>query len=574
MLMPIYAIGVLSYLGLTLYELIRKRKQAPASLKSQINFMLVGIALTFILAVITNFLFVILFQITNLVAFGPAYSLILVGFIGYAIIKHRFLDMGLLIFRTVTFTIVTIIIILVYALALFSFLKYVPSDYQNLLTILLALVLVYSYNPLKSVIELFTKNIFYKQPYSTEKLLETLGETIRSTLTLETLGKNTLKELVSSMHITHGALIVNQENSKHAIVHHGYLTKPNFSDNTLHNLTNTVKGKIVAFDDLEESPTKMLLRQESLAVIMPLKVKSTQHGLLVLGEKASGEIYSQQDIDVLEILIPQLSVAIQNAKSYEEIKGFADTLKVEVANATADLKKANKDLRHLDKLKDEFVFIATHELKNPVTAMRGYLSMLQEGSFGIIPDKMRDPVDQLQMSNQQLVDLVNDLLQIARSEAKTITINTTPTKLSDTVNLVLENVKPLVDQKHLELHHECPKDSLMVNADEQRLKEIINNLVSNAIKYSDKGTITISYDHKGNDIITKVTDCGAGIADKDKDKIFTRFFRVEEEAAKGIPGTGLGLFIVKQLIEKMGGKIWFESQYGVGTTFFFSLPKA
>jgi signal transduction histidine kinase len=291
-----------------------------------------------------------------------------------------------------------------------------------------------------------------------------------------------------------------------------------------------------------------------------------------LDEKASGEIYSQQDINVLEILMPQLSVAMENAKSYDEIKHFADTLKEEVDKATKDLKIANQHLRHLDKLKDEFVFIATHELKNPVTAMRGYLSMLKEGTFGDIPAKMKDPLQQLQASNQQLVELVNDLLQIARTEAKTLTITTTDVDICPLIDAILGNVKPLFEQKGLKVEHNCPVKQLIVRADETKLKEIINNLVSNAIKYSDKGTITVSHEVKEYQVITHVKDQGNGISQKDQEKLFTRFFRAEEQAAKGTPGTGLGLFIVKQLVVKMGGKIWFESTLGQGSTFSFSLP--
>lgn len=574
-IMPLYALCVITFLSLTIYTLFYKRKYASPSLRSQLDLMLTGISLTFILAVVTNFLLVIIFQFTNLVSLGPAYSLILVGFISVAIIRHRFLDITALVFRAVTFTLLIIFIVVIYAGLLFSFLNNIPEPSHTILSIILAVVLAASFSPLKRLVEKLTQKVFYRNPYTTSELLEALGEITRSTLSLTTLGKNTLTQLTQTMHLSRAALVINQGENPPQIVHLGYHQKPNFTPNTLHNLLTATKGKLLIFDDLEESAEKMLLRQEQITVVIPLRVKNFAHGLLILGEKASGEIYSQQDIDVFEILMPQLSIAIQNALSYEEIKGFAATLKEEVNKATADLKQANRHLKHLDKLKDDFVFIATHELKNPVTALKGYLSMLTEGLYGPIPVKMKEPFSQMQYSNQQLVDLVNDLLQIARSEAKTLTINTSAVNILNIIEEVCVNLKPLADQKKLTLTYLKPrKDTLLVMADNARFKEIMNNLISNAIKYSETGIITISHEYNEDKIITHVQDQGYGISPKDQPQIFTRFFRVGEEAAKGIPGTGLGLFIVKQLIEKMHGKIWFNSVYSKGTIFSFSLPKA
>jgi len=111
-------------------------------------------------------------------------------------------------------------------------------------------------------------------------------------------------------------------------------------------------------------------------------------------------------------------------------------------------------------------------------------------------------------------------------------------------------------------------------AEKERLREIISNLLSNAIKYSDKGNIEVSHEIENDLFVTHVKDEGVGISDKDQKMIFTRFFRVEEEAAKGIPGTGLGLFIIKELIQRMSGQIWFKSKSNAGSTFSFSLPLA
>jgi len=199
------------------------------------------------------------------------------------------------------------------------------------------------------------------------------------------------------------------------------------------------------------------------------------------------------------------------------------------------------------------------------------MSMIRDGSYGEVPQKVQEALTEIDQANQQLVQLVNDLLEIARAETKTIQINTTPTPIYEIIKTNLDNLKALAEQKHLKLVYKTlPHQQVTVMADPDRIKEIINNLVSNAIKYSQSGTITISHESNGKELTTHVTDQGYGISDKNQSKVFSRFFRAEETASQ--PGTGLGLFIVKQIVEKMGGKIWFKSKLGEGTTFSFSLP--
>jgi len=181
---------------------------------------------------------------------------------------------------------------------------------------------------------------------------------------------------------------------------------------------------------------------------------------------------------------------------------------------------------------------------------------------------------QVLSSNQQLITLLNNLLQIARIEATNITFTTKPIAICEVIDQVIRDLKALADQKGLKIIHNYANPAITVIAEKERLREIISNLLSNAIKYSDTGTIEVTHEIKDNIFITNVKDQGVGISDKDQKMIFTRFFRVEEEAAKGIPGTGLGLFIIKELIERMQGQIGFTSKIGEGSNFYFSLPLA
>lgn len=552
--------------------LLRKYLHSNKTLKLKIRYLLIGLILMHVLLIWANFIVVIVFKSSAFMSFGPLFALLFLISAAYAILRHRLLEIRLLVARTITFTLVTLLLAATYATILLNIPRLFDQEYHTLISIAAALILAYTFAPLKDLLSQATDSVFHKSGYRTEDLLEQISSTTRSTINLDNLMKKVLDTLAQTMHISQAAFVILDDDKPYVQKRTGYDQPLKISQKHLSALIKAAKNTPLIFEELEEGSVKEIMRDHHLAIAMPLTVKTAKHGLLVLGEKSSGDIYTSQDLQVLEIITPQLAVAVQNSLAYDQIQKFNLTLKEEVQSATKDLKKANKELRHLDKLKDEFVYIATHELKNPVTAIKGYLSLINEGSFGSVPPKFKDPIKQLDSATVQLVNLVNDLLQIARSEAKTLKIHTQEVNLCEIIDATLAGLKPVADGKDLKLQHSCPAKDLLVKADPERLKEIINNLVSNAIKYSDQGTISVTHAIQDDQIVTHVKDQGVGIAPKNQKKLFTRFYRVEEEVAKGTPGTGLGLFIVRQLVEKMHGRIWFTSKKDHGSTFSFSLP--
>ena len=151
------------------------------------------------------------------------------------------------------------------------------------------------------------------------------------------------------------------------------------------------RGHIVSlFDDLEEGKFKDLMRKYAIGAVVKLTTEDKNVGVLILGQKLTGDIYQETDTQVLEILSPELAVAIQNAQRYGQIKRFSQTLEREVAKATRELKNANEKLKEIDKDKDEFISMAAHELRAPLTAIKGYLSMIIEGDVGEIPSMIME----------------------------------------------------------------------------------------------------------------------------------------------------------------------------------------
>jgi signal transduction histidine kinase len=243
----------------------------------------------------------------------------------------------------------------------------------------------------------------------------------------------------------------------------------------------------------------------------------------------------------------------------------------ELEDLGAAFNKMMAGLKQLQELKDEFVFIAAHELRTPVAAIKGYLSMVMDGSVGVIDKDAKDFIGKVVEANQRLIQLVNDLLQVARSDAGRLTIKVASIDIAESINSTFDELKPLAVEKSITLAYEPAGDGRAM-ADAMRLKEVLVNLVGNAIKYSGNGgKVTISHEKKDKNLIMHVADTGFGISKEAQAKLFEKFYRVQTDKTREIMGTGLGLFIVKQIVEKMGGKIWVESEEGKGSVFSFNL---
>jgi signal transduction histidine kinase len=448
---------------------------------------------------------------------------------------------------------------------------------QNTLATLIFLSFVFAliFSPIRYGLEELVRQLFPGTDYNSHELIKRLNTISYSTLTRQELSRHFFRQLKAGIDAGKIAFIfLESGNQYHIRANAEYLEMKTITDAEVRQLIYFTQNQHEVISRFSDAASKTITKRLNIKLIVPLTVNGKLTGLLLLGPTTHKHRYTTKDSKVLSAIAPKVGFAIQNSLEYERVsrnnKGLITTLE----QTNDKLRRANRQLKHDDKLKDEFVYIATHELKNPVTAMKGYLALIEEGNYGQIPEKLQMPLNQISSSNQQLVTLLNNLLQIARTEAQQLSLQTQPVVICDIINQVTQDLKPLFDQKKLTLDHSCPNTAVTVMADRERLREIINNLVSNAIKYSTEGAITVTHEIVQDKLITHVKDEGVGISKTDQKKIFTRFFRVEEEAAKGIPGTGLGLFLAKQLIEKMGGQISFKSKLGQGSVFSITLPLA
>lgn len=220
-----------------------------------------------------------------------------------------------------------------------------------------------------------------------------------------------------------------------------------------------------------------------------------------------------------------------------------------------------KKLKETNKTRDLFTNMITHELRAPLTAMRGYASMIRENDSA--SSDVKGHAKTIEASTERLLDIVNDLLDVARIQSGRLTIQKEHVDLKVATEEALRALKSSADEKGLSITNEVP-DDMSLNADQGRLVQILTNVVSNAIKYTEEGSISVHASREGSSTVINVKDTGIGISYKDQKKLFEPFERVDSDVAH-ITGTGLGMWITRELVKAMGGEIGIESIKGVGT---------
>jgi len=275
----------------------------------------------------------------------------------------------------------------------------------------------------------------------------------------------------------------------------------------------------------------------------------------------------------LEILTNQIAVAIENARLYNEVSLFNETLKNEIYIATKELVEKNKELERMDKLKSDFVSNISHELRTPLTSIKGYTKLLAEGKIGNVDKKQKECLDIIGEETDRLTRLINEVLDLARLEKGKVTIKKEDVDLNKVAEDVINSIKTLAEDKSIAINFTPNKELPMVAASGDMIKQVFFNLLGNAIKFTPtEGMIDINMEEIDKEVKVSIKDNGIGIPPQIIPKLFDKFYQADTSMTREFGGTGLGLPISKHIIEAHKGKIYVESEVGEGSTFIFTLP--
>ena len=299
-------------------------------------------------------------------------------------------------------------------------------------------------------------------------------------------------------------------------------------------------------------------------------------------EGVAGTILSEQgELMWVVTILHDMTEAIEKTRLYEQLERGAAVLEVKVQEATAELAQQNELLRrqHIaleqaSALKSQFLANMSHEFRTPLNAILGYTHMLLHGVSGGVSDQQRKSLTRIDSNSQHLLALINDILDITRIEAGRMPLTLSSFEVPELVNEVMSELEPIIKRSALRVTAKMPKTLKPVKSDRQKVKQIVLNFLSNALKFTPSGTVTIaaSYDEHKRWVAISVQDTGVGIAREDQAKVFEDFRQLDSSPTRGYGGTGLGLSICRRLAQMLGGTIELISDISKGSTFILRLP--
>lgn len=584
-LFDLYVLHLVGYIASALYSAF-KSKVVNARTKRQLLIIGIGIFLTTAIALTTNVVLPYIFNNFTFQELGALSVLFLLLSVAYSITFQQLFDVRLVIRRTVVFTLLLGIIFTIYGGFIFILAQILQTgsiitSKQSFVGNFLGITLIgFSFDPLRRWLQNTTDHFLFKKEYEQQAVLKELTGNLNNVIGLDEALETVMQSIVKALHLQHAATFVFQpgENGSPAIKRikqigyhsstHIFLEEKDFVINYFSrhpnllltaNFEEELKQEKSQFNRKTPSGSKpsqairdyatkqavlKKLHDLEVAVAMPLHINQQLIGLVLLSDKMAQDSFTREDLTLIELIGGQAVSSIQKAKLFEG-----------------------------DQMKSEFVSIASHELLTPISAIEGYLSMILDENLGHVDKQAKEYLTKVYTSAQRLSVLIKDLLSVSRIEAGRLKIEPQSLDLEKLIKDTIDQLKFVAEDKKIALNYQKPEKSLpSVWADPDRTMQILINLVSNAIKYTTKGSVTIRVDHHNQLVFVEVEDTGIGMTRQEQSHLFEKFYRVASPQTTGIIGTGLGLYITKSILEKMGGSISLKSAPGKGSCFTFTLP--
>ncbi|WKZ30545.1 MAG: GAF domain-containing sensor histidine kinase [Candidatus Dojkabacteria bacterium] len=548
----------------------------------QLKFLIPSLFVTILFLFGTNLLLPTIIGSSNVSALGPIFISIYFAALFYSSFNYRLINVPRIIRGLGNITLK-----IAYVLAIYFFLDSIENSSFSIA--FLVVIGAISSTVLK-IIDRYTIEIDDSQQAYAQ--LEILLNTISKELNLIKLCSE-IEDLSRSIFRGHTTSIIVMNSKSRTILYKSKNLRGLFVVNKLfHQWAKSDEHRVLTIEEVElvlQDPDfenlvlykelhKFMTRND-IGLIAPLDKKVIINGVFMVSRKKEG-IFSMSEIKFAESIANNCSVAISRAMLYKETRDFASFLEDTVSQRTIQLQQANAqletlvtELKTVDQAKSEFISIASHQLRTPISIIRGYISMLLDGDFGPVPDEQKMMLGKAQQSVKQLINIVEDILNASRIEQGRLVITPEAFNVAELVKTVTSELKQKATKKGLSLDYISEISNVQIEGDRNKLLEVFMNIIDNGINYTKQGGIYINVEETKDKVLTSIKDSGIGIPKESQDKIFKRFSRLDNAKKVRPDGTGIGLYIAKTIVESHGGKIWFESKENIGTTFFIELPK-
>ncbi len=579
---PIFTLSVLLLSAASLIILVYKYFKSAGIVRSQLLYILIGFTFFQISFQTTNLVLPIFFGIFQFNNLGPVFSLPMVALIGYAMVRHRFLDVRIVIQRSLLYFVAVSLVVAIYTVLIFAFeaLFLRPVGNAPLISAAAAAIAVVAGFPyLKERFQKATDKFFFRQSYNYPEVLKELSRTLNSILDIDRLARSASEVLKQSLKVKEIYVALADDNGSFFFVGDappdGRLILERAGD-----ISKFLMGekKSVVYEELEYEiknsrdagrgirldAARNVLRETGVYLALPIFSQEKLIGIFLFGKKLSGEPFFKRDIELLETFSHQAGIALENAKLYEVVKEYKDDLEKKVEDRTDELKR-------LYGAQSRFMADISHELQTPLAIAKGNLSLVS-ASISKKDSRSAKIIDIVNQAINGASRLIHNLLILARADFRHQELNKATVDLSGLIKDIHEESYILAKDKKIKFSV-AAEEGVIIFGDMEKLRELFLNSISNAIKYTPPGgniAAKLTRDRGGARI--EVADSGLGIAEKDLPHLFERFYRIKENNETGAAGTGLGLAICKLIAEAHGGGISVESRLGRGSKFIVTLP--
>jgi signal transduction histidine kinase len=563
--------------GYVFLSIIYHYSKAEQSEKAKLRLFFIGILFMIVMNIVFNVIYPYYFQTIRFSWLGDYSLSVFLGLTAYATLKQNILDIKSASIRSVTYISVLITITLIYILVAYSIsliFGYGEVSWQQALTgVATGLVMALAFQPLKHFFDRITDKVFYKDRYDIGDFYGNISEISNNSADLRELLERVSYEIAVTLKSEQVYFYVDVSERRSLMAGTVGFRKLSKDDakSILEYCSN--RDRIVIGSVLDpESVMYRTMVSYRLSLIVPLIKSQEILGYLCLGAHQSGS-YSKRDVEALDGVADELIVAVRHALAVQEVRELNATLQQRIDNATKELRASNEVLRELDRVKDEFVSIASHQLRTPLTSIEGYISMILEGDAGEINESQRMFLENAFSSSERMVRLINDFLSVNRIQTGKFIIDRHTVDLSKIVQQEIDSLRANAEMRHIQFEYKKPDNIPDIDVDEDKIRQVIMNFSDNAIYYSrENTTVDVELTVDERNVYFVVKDRGIGVPASERENLFGKFFRASNAKKQRPDGTGVGLYLAKMVVESHGGKIIFDSVEGEGSTFGFSLP--